>query len=81
VLALVGVATFMTTLDASIVNISLPSIGRAFGVPLTGTVEWLIIGYLVVTAALLLTFGRLADMIGASRSFSRGWSPSRWGRR
>src|SRR5499433_823121 len=31
VLALVGLATFMTTLDSSIVNISLPSIARAFG--------------------------------------------------
>jgi EmrB/QacA subfamily drug resistance transporter len=64
VLAVVTVGTFMTTLDASIVNISLPSIASAFGVSLTGTVEWIIIGYLVVIAALLLTVGRLADLIG-----------------
>jgi hypothetical protein len=55
VLAVVTVGTFMTTLDASIVNISLPSIARGFGVPLSGTVEWVVIGYLVVIAALLLT--------------------------
>jgi EmrB/QacA subfamily drug resistance transporter len=64
VLALVGVGTFMTTLDTSIVNISLPAIARAFGTQLGGVVEWVIIAYLVVIAALLLTFGRLSDAIG-----------------
>jgi EmrB/QacA subfamily drug resistance transporter len=54
----------MTTLDASIVNIGLPSIARAFSTPLTGTLEWIVIGYLVVIGALLLTFGRLSDMVG-----------------
>src|SRR5260370_18952799 len=54
----------MTMLDGSIVNISLPAIANSFGVPLSGTVEWVIIGYLLVIAAVLLTFGRLADMIG-----------------
>ena len=66
VVALVCVGIFMTTLDASIVNIGLPSIARAFGTSLTGTLEWVVIGYLVVIGALLLTFGRLSDMIGRS---------------
>jgi hypothetical protein len=39
VLALSGTATFMTTLDASIVNIGLPSIAHSFGVALAGTIE------------------------------------------
>jgi EmrB/QacA subfamily drug resistance transporter len=64
ILAVVTVGTFMTTLDASIVNIALPSMAQAFGTALTGAVEWVIIGYLVVIAALLLTVGRLADLIG-----------------
>ena len=64
VLVLAAVGAFMTTLDASIVNISLPSIAHSFGVPLSGAIEWIIIGYLVIIAAVLLTFGRLADMIG-----------------
>ena len=64
VVALVWTGLFMTTLDASIVNIGLPTIARAFGTPLSGTIEWVIIGYLVVAAALLLTVGRLSDMIG-----------------
>ena len=64
VLAIVAVGVFMATLDSSIVNISLPTIARYFGVPLSGAVEWVIIAYLVVTASVLLTVGRLADMIG-----------------
>jgi EmrB/QacA subfamily drug resistance transporter len=64
VLVIVGVGVFMATLDSSIVNISLPAIASYFGVPLNGEVEWVIIAYLVVTAATLLTIGRLADMMG-----------------
>lgn len=64
VLAIVAVGQFMGTLDSSIVNISLPSIARYFGVPLGGRVESVIIGYLIVVAALLLTCGRLADIVG-----------------
>src|SRR5205823_3758652 len=63
VLALVAVGTFMTALDASIVNIGLPSIARAFRAPVGGAVEWVIIVYLVVIAGTLLTFGRLSDLI------------------
>src|SRR6185369_9940434 len=72
VLALSSTGAFMTTLDTSIVNISLPSIAREFGVPLTGSVEWIVIGYLVVIAALLLTFGRLADEVGRKPLFLGG---------
>ncbi len=64
VLAIVAIGVFMATLDSSIVNISLPTIARYFGVPLSGPVEWVIIAYLVVTASVLLTAGRLADMLG-----------------
>jgi MFS family permease len=64
VLVLAGTGGFMTSLDASIVNISLPSIARSFGIPLTGDVEWVIAAYLVSIATVLLTVGRLADMIG-----------------
>ena len=59
VLAIVAVGVFMATLDSSIVNISLPAIASSFGVPLSGLVEWVIIAYLVVTAAVLLSVGRL----------------------
>ena len=55
---------FMATLDASIVNISLPKISLSFHVPLSGMVEWIIIAYLIVIASLLLTLGRVLDMVG-----------------
>src|SRR5579884_3603167 len=72
VFALSASATFMTTLDGSIVNIGLPSIAQTFHVGISGAVEWIIIGYLVVIAAVLLTFGRLADMIGRKPIFLTG---------
>ena len=72
VLALAATATFMTTLDSSIVNIGLPSIANTFHTGINGTTEWIIIGYLVVIAALLLTFGRIADMIGRRPIFLTG---------
>jgi EmrB/QacA subfamily drug resistance transporter len=62
--AFVAVGTFMTMLDGSIVNISLPSIAGTFHTPVGGTMEWVIIAYLATIAATLLTFGRLSDMVG-----------------
>src|SRR5439155_14282082 len=62
--SLVAIGTFMTMLDASIVNISLPTIARTFHTSVGGAIEWVIIAYLVTIAATLLTFGRLSDMIG-----------------
>ena len=64
VLILVALGAFMTTLDSSIVNIGLPAIAHTFGVGVSGAIEWIIIGYLIVIAAFLLTLGRLADMVG-----------------
>lgn len=63
-LAIVGAGGFMASLDTSIVNISLPSIARHFGVPLSGAVEWVVIAYMLMVVSLLLTIGRLADMLG-----------------
>jgi EmrB/QacA subfamily drug resistance transporter len=64
VMGILAVGVFMATLDSSIVNISLPTIAHFFVVPLSGAVEWVVIAYLVATAAILLTAGRLADMLG-----------------
>ena len=64
ILGVVALGTFMTALDASIVNIGLPSIARTFRTPVGGAAEWVIIAYLVAIAATLLPFGHLSDLVG-----------------
>jgi EmrB/QacA subfamily drug resistance transporter len=64
VYVVVAIGVLMATLDSSIVNISLPTIARAFGRPVNGSLQWVIIAYLLVIVALLLTGGRLGDMFG-----------------
>lgn len=56
----------MATLDISVVNIALPTLSRAFGVPLT-TVEWVVLAYVLTITGLLLTLGRIADAAGRRR--------------
>ena len=68
----VNIGTFMTTLDTSIVNISLPAISRAFRMPIAGAVEWVIIAYLLVIAATLVSFGRWSDLVGRKPIYTAG---------
>jgi EmrB/QacA subfamily drug resistance transporter len=72
VFAIIAIGVFMSTVDSSIVNISLPTIATFFGVPLSGAVEWVVIVYLVVIAATLLTIGRLADITGRKAIWATG---------
>ena len=62
----------MANLDTSIVNIGLPAIASAFGVPPSGAIEWIIMGYLLTIAALLVPVGRLADSVGRKRIWMIG---------
>src|SRR5215467_1984585 len=69
----------MATINASILLIALPDIFRGIGVnPLepgnTGLLLWLIMGYLVVTAVLVVSFGRLGDMFGRVKMFNLGFA-------
>ncbi len=69
---------FMAALDSSIVLISLPAIFRGIGLdPLKpgniGYLLWLLMGYLVVTAVLVVTFGRLGDIFGRVRMYNSGF--------
>jgi EmrB/QacA subfamily drug resistance transporter len=68
----VNIGAFMTALDTSIVNISLPTIARTFGTPIGGAVEWVIIAYLLVIAATLVSFGRWSDFVGRKPIYSGG---------
>jgi EmrB/QacA subfamily drug resistance transporter len=64
VFALVAMGVFMATLDGSIVNVSLHAIAQHFGVVVGPLLSWVVLSYLVVVASLLLTVGRLADLLG-----------------
>src|SRR5271166_540099 len=69
----------MATINSSILLIALPDIFRGIGVnPLqpgnTTLLLWLIMGYLVVTAVLVVSFGRLGDMFGRVKMFNLGFA-------
>jgi MFS family permease len=70
---------FMAALDGSIVLIALPAIFKGIGIdPLapgeTDYLLWVLMGYLVVTATLLVTFGRISDMLGRVRLYNLGFA-------
>ncbi len=67
----VGVGTFMSTLDASVVNISLPQMSAHFGISISA-VEWVVMAYLLIISSLLLMYGRMGDMYGNRRIFLCG---------
>src|SRR6266699_2799549 len=62
---------FVITLDAVIVNVALPSIRADLGGGITG-LQWVVDGYTLMFAALLLSAGSLSDRIGARRAFGAG---------
>ena len=66
-------ATFMSTLDGSIVNVALPKMAEALGVT-TSKIQWVVTSYLVVISAVILIFGRLGDMFGKTTVFKIGLS-------
>jgi MFS family permease len=73
-----SLGSFMSTLDGSIVIVSLPAIFRGIGLnPLgAGNISyllWMIMGYLLVTAILVVTLGRLGDMVGRVRIYNLGF--------
>lgn len=66
ILLAVLAASIMGPIDGSVINIAMPSIGRAFGAGMS-VVSWVAMAYLLVIGSLTLTFGRLGDMIGYRR--------------
>ncbi|MHB1252964.1 MAG: MFS transporter [Candidatus Humimicrobiaceae bacterium] len=69
----VALGTFMSALDSSIVNISLPAISSYFNITLT-TVEWVVLSYLIIISSLLLTFGRLGDLYSHKKIYITGFA-------
>jgi MFS family permease len=69
----------MVTINSSIMLIALPNIFRGIGInPLqpgnTTILLWMLMGFMVVTAVLVVSFGRLGDMFGRVRMFNLGFA-------
>lgn len=72
VLIAIGIGTFMSALDGSVVNVTLPLINRAFNSQVAA-VEWVVTIYLLVLSGLLLSFGRLGDLRGHKKIYLAGF--------
>lgn len=72
VLLAVGVGTFMSALDGSVVNTILPVIRQTFNTQVA-VIEWVVVVYLLVVSGLLLTFGRLGDLQGHRQVYLAGF--------
>jgi MFS family permease len=73
------IGVLMASIDTSIVLISLPAIFNGIHInPLapgeTNYFLWMLLGYMVVTATLLVTFGRISDMFGRVRLYNLGFA-------
>jgi len=72
ILAIVAAAVFLASLDMFIVNIAFPAIQLEFAGSSIESLSWVLNGYMIVFAALLMPLGRLADRIGRKRIFILG---------
>jgi len=70
-LCVIGVAQLMVVLDASIVNIALPSAQRDLGIS-DADRQWVVTAYTLAFGGLLLLGGRIADFTGRKRTFITG---------
>ncbi len=71
ILVIVILATFMATLDGSIVNVALPRMAQVLGVT-TANIQLVATCYLIVIAGTVLIFGRLGDILGKTKIFTIG---------
>lgn len=72
VMAAVAMGVFLATIDGSIVNIALPTLVRDLQEPLA-VVEWVVLAYLLTVTTLMISMGRLADMIGKKPLYLAGF--------
>lgn len=72
VVGTVCIGAFMAALDASIVNIALPRMKAFFGVQMN-IIEWVSLVYLLTLGALIVPFGRMADMFGRRWMYAFGF--------
>jgi EmrB/QacA subfamily drug resistance transporter len=72
VMAAVAMGVFLSTIDGSIVNVALPTLIDAFGTDFA-VVQWVVLAYLLVVTTLMLSIGRLGDMIGKKPIYIAGF--------
>src|SRR5512140_248608 len=72
VLLAIGVGTFMSALDGSVVNTVLPLLRRELHASVAG-IEWVTTVYLLVVSGLLLGVGRAGDLYGQKRTYLNGF--------
>ncbi|MGA7272167.1 MAG: DHA2 family efflux MFS transporter permease subunit, partial [Acidimicrobiia bacterium] len=72
VLLAIGIGTFMSALDGSVVNTILPVVTEYFRTDVA-TVEWVVTTYLLVVSGLLLSVGRLGDLRGNKVAYIWGF--------
>ena len=71
-LAIAALAALATYLDTTILFVAFPDITRTFGDASPSTLSWVINGYTITLAALLVPAGKLADRFGHRRAFLTG---------
>ncbi|MEN6611066.1 MAG: DHA2 family efflux MFS transporter permease subunit [Methanoregulaceae archaeon] len=68
----ISLATFMSGLDGTIVNIALPTLSESFSLS-SSTVSWVATAYLLVMAGCVLIFGKISDIVGFRKIFLLGF--------
>ncbi len=74
VLSNTTIATLMASIDTNIVLIALPTIGRELPDTSATLLLWILLGYSLFTAVVLLNFGRLSDLFGRVRLYVLGFA-------
>jgi EmrB/QacA subfamily drug resistance transporter len=72
IVAVLALAVFMSSLDLFIVNLAFPYIGKEYPGTTLGSLSWVLNGYTIVFAAVLVPAGRWADRIGRRKVFTIG---------
>jgi EmrB/QacA subfamily drug resistance transporter len=72
VMAAVSMGVLLATIDGSIVNVALPTLVRELNTNFA-TIQWVVLAYLLTVTTLLLSVGRLADMIGKKHIYTIGF--------
>lgn len=71
-LAIAGLAALATYLDTTVLFVAFPAISDDFGESAVSTLSWVLNGYTIVFAALLVPAGKLADRLGHRQAFLVG---------